>query len=119
MQNGNGHRGPQLYAPPPPISFERFMPQQSQPVAAPSPQLRMRGPVVARGSKPTVPLQSDAEWLKEHAFWFTKAGRLDSRKRHAEPAYMCERCAVVYPRWHWPEHKTLDAFVCDTCKGAK
>jgi hypothetical protein len=36
---------------------------------------------------PTIPLQTDDEWLKEHAFSFTNAGRLQPR-RHAQPAYL-------------------------------
>ena len=36
-------------------------------------------------SKPTIPLQSDAEWLKTHAFWFVKDGiRLARNRQHAE-----------------------------------
>jgi hypothetical protein len=38
----------------------------------------------ARGVEP-VPLVSDAEWLTQHAFWVTKAGKLDARRKHAEP----------------------------------
>jgi ssDNA-binding Zn-finger/Zn-ribbon topoisomerase 1 len=36
---------------------------------------------------PTIPLQTDEQWLKEHAFSFTNAGRLQPR-RHAQPAYL-------------------------------
>ena len=36
---------------------------------------------------PTIPLQTDAEWLHEHAFYFTNAGKLQPR-RHAVPAYL-------------------------------
>jgi ssDNA-binding Zn-finger/Zn-ribbon topoisomerase 1 len=36
---------------------------------------------------PTIPLESDAEWLKGHAFYFTNAGKLQPR-RHAQPAYL-------------------------------
>lgn len=36
---------------------------------------------------PTIPLQTDDQWLKEHAFYFTNAGRLQPR-RHAVPAYL-------------------------------
>lgn len=36
-------------------------------------------------TKPTIPLQSDAEWLKTHAFWFVKDGiRLARNRQHAE-----------------------------------
>jgi hypothetical protein len=38
---------------------------------------------------PTIPLISDAQWLKEHAFHFLKDGsRLSITHRHAEPVYM-------------------------------
>jgi hypothetical protein len=40
--------------------------------------------------KPTIPLISDAQWLKEHAFHVTKAGQLDARHAHAEPHYMAD-----------------------------
>lgn len=36
---------------------------------------------------PTIPLQSDEEWLNDHAFWFTNAGKL-LPNRHAQPAYL-------------------------------
>lgn len=39
---------------------------------------------------PTIPLISDAQWLREHAFYVTDRGTLDKRKKHAEPAYMIE-----------------------------
>ena len=32
------------------------------------------------------PLVTDAEWLRTHAFYVTRRGRLDLRRRHAEPA---------------------------------
>ncbi len=39
--------------------------------------------------KPTVALQSDEEWLREHAFHFVNDGsRLMANRRHAEPAYL-------------------------------
>jgi len=40
--------------------------------------------------KPTIPLISDAQWLREHAFYVTDRGTLDKRKKSAEPAYMIE-----------------------------
>ena len=36
---------------------------------------------------PTVPLKTDDEWVKEHAFYFTQDGRLMPR-RSAEPVYL-------------------------------
>ena len=35
---------------------------------------------------PTMALVFDDEWLKDHAFWITKAGRLARNRQHAEPA---------------------------------
>ena len=40
--------------------------------------------------KPTIPLVSDEQWLREHAFYVTDRGTLDARRKHAEPAYMIE-----------------------------
>ena len=41
--------------------------------------------------KPTIPLKTDAAWLAEHAFHFTKDGsRLMHNRPHAEPEYMAE-----------------------------
>lgn len=40
---------------------------------------------------PTMPLQSDDDWLKGHAFYFVADGsRLSARYSHAEPAYMAD-----------------------------
>jgi hypothetical protein len=39
---------------------------------------------------PTIPLQSDDEWLAEHAFYFTNAGKLQPQ-RHAQPAYLAQQ----------------------------
>lgn len=40
---------------------------------------------------PTTPLVTDEQWLKEHAFHFTKDGaRLKVKPRHCVPAYMAE-----------------------------
>lgn len=36
------------------------------------------------------PMVSDQDWLKQHAFYITKAGRLDARRTHAEPACLVE-----------------------------
>lgn len=33
---------------------------------------------------------TDRQWLAEHAFYVTKRGTLDARKRHAEPAYLAD-----------------------------
>ena len=41
-------------------------------------------------SHPTVPLVSDAEWLRQHAFYVTANGDLSQRHRHCEPALMVE-----------------------------
>ena len=42
-------------------------------------------------SKPKIPLISDAQWLKEHAFHFTKDGsRLMANRHHAEPVSMAD-----------------------------
>lgn len=42
------------------------------------------------GIEPRPNLPSDQEWLAAHAFYVTKAGRLDARCRHCEPHYMAE-----------------------------
>lgn len=40
-------------------------------------------------SQPTIPLQTDQQWLAEHAFHFTKDGsRLTRNRKHAEPAFL-------------------------------
>jgi len=39
---------------------------------------------------PRIPLISDAQWLREHAFHVTKDGRLSLRHHHAEPHYMAD-----------------------------
>jgi len=45
-----------------------------------------------RGIKgqPTLPLQSDAAWLAEHAFHVTDSGRLARNRHRAEPAFMAD-----------------------------
>lgn len=42
-------------------------------------------------SHPTIPLQSDEQWINEHAFYFLNDGRLDHRHRNAEPVYLAQR----------------------------
>ena len=39
---------------------------------------------------PTVALVTDEQWINEHAFYFTKAGRLALRPNHCEPVYMAD-----------------------------
>jgi hypothetical protein len=48
------------------------------------------GGVACRQYHPTMPLQTDAQWLATHSFNVTKDGRLSQRQRHAEPGYMAE-----------------------------
>jgi hypothetical protein len=43
-----------------------------------------------REGAPTIPLVSDAQWLRDHAFYVTARGTLDRRRASAEPAYMAE-----------------------------
>lgn len=43
---------------------------------------------------PTVPLISDEQWIREHAFHFTNDGRLHPNRRHAEPAYLAQHSAA-------------------------
>ena len=40
--------------------------------------------------KPRIPLISDEQWLRKHAFHVTKAGKLDERHHHAEPYFMAD-----------------------------
>jgi hypothetical protein len=41
--------------------------------------------------KPTIPLQSDHDWLNDRAFWFLNDGsRLALNRKHAEPVYMAD-----------------------------
>ncbi len=37
-----------------------------------------------------VPLTTDEQWLRDHAFYITTAGRLSARHRHCEPAYLAD-----------------------------
>lgn len=39
---------------------------------------------------PTIEPTSDAQWIKEHAFYIRKDGKLASTPRHCEPAFMAE-----------------------------
>ena len=39
---------------------------------------------------PTIPLQSDSEWLAEHAFYINKNGSVSARHRRAEPYYLAD-----------------------------
>lgn len=39
---------------------------------------------------PTIPLQSDEQWLAEHAFHVNKDGRLAANRHHAEPAFLAD-----------------------------
>ena len=42
-------------------------------------------------SRPTLPRQTDNEWLQEHAFHFVKDGsRLMANRHHAEPAFLAD-----------------------------
>lgn len=47
-------------------------------------------PVECRQHHPTVPLETDAQWLLGHAFYIRKDGRLAARPNHCEPAWMTE-----------------------------
>ncbi len=45
---------------------------------------------------PTIPLQTDQEWLAEHAFHFTRDGRCMMANRHrAEPVYMADEPTIT------------------------
>lgn len=43
---------------------------------------------------PTIPLQTDSEWIREHAFYFTNDGRLMAR-RSAEPIYLAKEARKI------------------------
>jgi hypothetical protein len=47
----------------------------------------------AKGRAPT-PTQTDDDWLREHAFHFTKNGRLAMNRHYAEPAFMVDPDSV-------------------------
>jgi hypothetical protein len=41
---------------------------------------------------PTVPTQTDQDWLNDHAFYFVKDGsRLAANRAHCEPAFMADK----------------------------
>jgi hypothetical protein len=45
-----------------------------------------------KGGRPRIPLQTDTQWLCEHAFYFVKDGsRLSCRNRFCEPHYLAEQ----------------------------
>lgn len=39
---------------------------------------------------PRIELQTDEQWLNDHAFYVTKRGDLDRRYRYCEPAYIAD-----------------------------
>ena len=41
-------------------------------------------------SHPTIPLQTDEQWLAEHAFYINKDGSFDQRRTHAKPHYLAD-----------------------------
>ena len=41
-------------------------------------------------SHPTIPLQTDTEWLADRAFYINKDGSVSARYRHAEPYYLAD-----------------------------
>jgi hypothetical protein len=47
---------------------------------------------------PRIPMISDEQWLREHAFHVTKDGRLSLRHHHAEPYYMADDWKKGDPR---------------------
>jgi hypothetical protein len=48
------------------------------------------GGVACRQYHPTIPLETDEQWLATHSFHVTKDGQLSRRQHHAEPGYMAE-----------------------------
>ncbi len=44
-----------------------------------------------KGGPPTMQPVSDAQWLREHAFYVNKDGSLNRRRRYAEPRWMVDR----------------------------
>jgi hypothetical protein len=45
---------------------------------------------------PTMPLVSDEQWLRDHAFYVTDRGTLDKkRNKHANPAYVIEDKSTI------------------------
>lgn len=62
-------------------------------------EVRARSWFKAGNAKPPrIPLISDAQWLREHAFHVTRAGKLDLRHHHAEPYYMADDWKKGDPR---------------------
>jgi len=57
----------------------------------PCPSCDIKNPAVADSAEghnhPTIPLQSDNEWLASHAFHFNQKGNLHGNHRYAEPYY--------------------------------
>lgn len=39
---------------------------------------------------PTIPLQTDEQWLAEHAFYVNKDGSFDRRRTHAQPSCLVD-----------------------------
>ena len=69
-------------------------------VYKPCPSCDIKQPYVNEQSSeghnhPTIPLQSDDQWIAEHAFYFLNDGRLDSRHRNAEPVYLAQKASHV------------------------
>ncbi len=51
----------------------------------------MRDEVYKNISKPTIPLQTDHDWINNHAFHFVKDGsRLMYNRHHCEPEFMAD-----------------------------
>ena len=49
------------------------------------------GKVGCRQYHPTILLQTDEEWIREHAFYVNARGCLAANKNHCEPAFMAEK----------------------------
>ena len=60
------------------------------PGGLPEPTLRDESRMACRQHHPVIALQTDEEWLREHAFWVKKNGEMSVQRTHAEPAYMTE-----------------------------
>jgi hypothetical protein len=54
----------------------------------PEPTLQDQSRLMCRQYHPVIALQSDDEWLKEHAFWIETNGEV--ARRNSEPAYMAD-----------------------------
>jgi hypothetical protein len=46
--------------------------------------------IECRQYHPTIPLQSDQQWLSEHAFWFNANDTISRAHSYAEPAYLSD-----------------------------